>query len=106
LWEFVQPNEDDTSSNVVVLLDPKTIDTIRRTKMKFLSIIKLPIKDQIVPYIFNVKNPKECWDVLKKHFEVSNNAKRLAIHHKFSNLYIEEGSSVVDFMHKVQDIVN
>jgi hypothetical protein len=83
LWEFVQPNEDDTSSNVVVLLDPKTIDTIRRTKTKILSIIKLPVKDQIVPCIFNVKNPKECWDVLKKHFEMSNNAKRLAIHHNF-----------------------
>jgi len=106
LWDFVQPNEDDTSSNVVVLLDPKTIDTIRRTKTKILSIIKLPVKDQIVLYIFNVKNLKECWDVLKKHFEVSNNAKRLAIHHKFSNLCMEEGSSVVDFMHRVQDIVN
>ncbi len=74
--------------------------------MKILSIIKLPVKDQIVPYIFNVKNLKECWDVLKKHFEVSNNAKRLAIHHKFTNLYMEEGSSVVDFLHRVQYIVN
>lgn len=106
LWEFVEPDEDDTSSIAVVLLDPKTIDTIRRTKTKILSIIKLFVKDQIVPYILNVKNPKERWDVLKKHFEVFNNARRLAIHHKFSNLRMGEGSSVVDFMHRIQDIVN
>ncbi len=106
MWEFVQPNEDDTSSIVVVLLDPKTIETIRRTKTKKLSIIKLFVKDQIVLYILNVKNPKECWDVFKKHFEVSNNTKRLAIHHKFPNLRMEEGFNVVDFMHRVQYIVN
>ncbi len=74
--------------------------------MKALSIIKLSIKDQIVPYILNVKNPKQCWDVFKRCFEVSNNARRLAIHHKFSNLHMEEGSNVVDFMHTIQDIVN
>jgi hypothetical protein len=64
LWEFVQPDDDDTSSIFVVLLDPRTIDTIKRAKTKALSIIKLSVKDQIVPYILNVKNPKACWDVL------------------------------------------
>ncbi len=74
--------------------------------MKAFSIIKLSVKDQIVPYILNVKNPKKCWDVFKRCFEVSNNARRLAIHHKFSNLHMEEGSNVVDFMHTIQDTVN
>jgi hypothetical protein len=38
LWEFVQPDEDDTSSIVVVLLDPRPIDTIKRAETKALSI--------------------------------------------------------------------
>jgi hypothetical protein len=106
LWEFVQPDEDDTSSIVVVLLDPRTIDTIKRAETKALSVIKLSAKDQIVPYILNVKNPKACWDVLKRRFEISNNARRLAVCHKFSNLHMEEGSSIADFMCTIQDIVN
>jgi hypothetical protein len=106
LWEFVQLDEDDTSSIVVVLLDPRTIDTIKRAKTKALSIIKLSIKDQIVPYILNIKNPKACWDVLKRRFEISNNTRRLVVHHKFSNLHMEEGSSVANFMCTIQDIVN
>ncbi len=106
MWEFVQLDEDDTSSIVVVLLDPRTIDTIKRAKTKALSIIKLSIKDQIVPYILNIKNPKACWDVLKRRFEISNNTRRLVVHHKFSNLHMEEGSSVANFMCTIQDIVN
>ncbi len=90
MWEFVLPDEDDTSSIVVVLLDPRTIDTIKRAETKALSIIKLSVKDQIIPYILNVKNPKACWDVLKRGFEISNNSRRLAIRHKFSNLHMEE----------------
>jgi hypothetical protein len=58
--------------------------------MKALYIIKLSVKDQIIPYILNVKNPKACWDVLKRRFEITNNARRLAIRHKFSNLHMEE----------------
>jgi hypothetical protein len=41
---------------------------------------------------------KECWDVLKKHFEVPNNVRRLTIRHKFSNFRMEKGFYVVDFM--------
>jgi hypothetical protein len=68
LWEFVQPDEDDTSSIVVVFLDPKTIDTIRKTKMKVLSIIKLSTKYQIIPYILNVKNLKRMLGCPKETF--------------------------------------
>jgi len=100
------PDEDDTSSIVGVLLDPRTIDMIKRAKTKALSIIKLSVKDQIVPYILNIKNPKACWDVLKRRFEISNNARRLVVCHKFSNLHMEEGSSIADFMCTIQDIVN
>lgn len=68
MWEFVQPDEDDTSSIVVVFLDPKTIDTIRKTKMKVLSIIKLSTKYQIIPYILNVKNLKRMLGCPKETF--------------------------------------
>ncbi len=74
--------------------------------MKLLSTIKLSIKYQIIPYILNVKNLKECWDVFKRRFEMSNNIIRLVVHHKFSNLHMEKGPSVANFMHTVQNIVN
>jgi hypothetical protein len=73
LWEFVQLDEDDTSSIAMVFPTPKIVDTIRMAKMKLLSTIKLSVKYQIIPYILNVKNLKECWDVFKSHFEMSNN---------------------------------
>jgi hypothetical protein len=42
----------------------------------------------------------------QRHFEISNNARRLAGCHKFSNLHMEEGYSVAVFMCTIQDIVN
>ncbi len=106
MWEFVQLDEDDTSSTDVVFLTPKIVDTIRRANMKALFTIKLSIKYQMVPYILNIKNLKECWDVFKKCFEVSNNIRRLVVHHKFSNFRMEKGFSVATFMHSIQNIVN
>ncbi len=44
--------------------------------------------------------------MLERHFEISNNARRLAVRHKFSNLHMGEGSSVTDFVCTIQDIVN
>jgi hypothetical protein len=74
--------------------------------MKAFSTINLSVKDQIVLYIFSIKNLKECWDVLKRCFEMSNNIRRLVVHHRFSNLRMEKGSHVANFMHVVQNIVN
>lgn len=106
MWEFVQLDEDDTSSIDVVFLTPKIVDTIKRAKTKALFTIKLSVKYQIVPYILNVKNLKECWDVFKKCFEVFNNIRRLVVHHKFSNFRTKKRFSVANFMHSVQNIVN
>jgi hypothetical protein len=58
LWEFVESKENTSSSFGVitaVFLNPRDVDTIKRFKIKILSIIKLAIKDQIVFYILNVK---------------------------------------------------
>ncbi len=90
MWEFVQLDEDDTSSIDVVFLTPKIVDMIRRAKTKDLFTIKLSVKYQIVLYILNVKNLKECWDVFKRRFEVSNNIRRLVVHNKFSNFHMEK----------------
>jgi hypothetical protein len=49
---------------LVVLLNPRDADRIKKSKTKKLSIIKLAIKDQIVLYILNVKNPKEWLNIL------------------------------------------
>jgi hypothetical protein len=105
LWEFVQLDEDDASFFVVVFLTSKIVDMIRRAKTKALSTIKLSVKYQVILYILSVRNLKECWDVFKKHFEVSNNIRRLVVHDKFSNLRMEKGSSVANFMHTIQNIV-
>jgi hypothetical protein len=58
LWEFVESKESTSSSFGVIatiLLNPRDVDTIKRSKTKKLSIIKLAIKDQIFFYILNVK---------------------------------------------------
>ncbi len=48
MWEFVELDEDDTSSIDVVFLTPKIVDTIRRAKTKALFTIKLSVKYQII----------------------------------------------------------
>ena len=65
LWMIVKG--DDTKPIIVA-----SIPDWDRREMKAKVVLRMSVKDNIIPHIRDSKTPKETWDVLKGLYETSN----------------------------------
>jgi hypothetical protein len=101
LWDLV------SNSTLAIVGDDETAALEReRLKKKALSIINLAVRDCVVPYILDIEDPTVCWERLKNLYATNNNARRMLLRRKLTNLKMEEGTMMSTFLQSVQDLVN
>ncbi len=49
----------------------------QQKKSKALTILIMFMKDNVIPYIFNVKDPKLCWSLLQNMYEPKDRSKKI-----------------------------
>ncbi len=89
------------------IFQPTNNELWRKQERKAFFIIKLSVKYKVIPHILHAKGPKECWgDTLKRLYETKNVVKTLLVKNEFSNLWMDEGMSRIDFMRKITNLLN
>eukprot|EP00253_Pinus_taeda_P036376 PITA_36376 len=74
----------------------------RETKAKV--ILKMFVKDNIIPHIRDCKSAADIWDTLKGLYETQNSNRVLALKGKLFALKMGENESVGGFMARVKDL--
>eukprot|EP00253_Pinus_taeda_P003783 PITA_03783 len=74
----------------------------RETKAKF--ILKMSIKDNIIPHIRDCKSAADIWNTIKNLYETQNTNRVLALKGKLFALKMDENESVGAFMARVKDL--
>lgn len=74
------------------------IDALKALKTKALTMIALSVRDNVIPYIANITEPDQCWQVLKDMYASGANSRKLLLRRKLTNLKMTEGASIHDFL--------
>eukprot|EP00253_Pinus_taeda_P007785 PITA_07785 len=74
----------------------------RETKAKV--ILKMSVKDNIIPHIRDCKSAADIWDTIKGLYETQNSNRVLALKGKLFALKMGENESVGGFMGRVKDL--
>lgn len=76
-------------------------------RMNFLgAIINLLIKHEIMPHIVDILDPTIMWKTIKTLFEQKNDGWHLVLKTKLTNLWLEEGASIVEYFKQLKDLTN
>jgi hypothetical protein len=86
--------------------DLAEIAALQIQKNKALTMIALSVRDHVIPYIANITEPDECWEVLKNLYASSANSRKLMLKRKLTNLRMEESSSMSDFLQHLKELIN
>jgi len=76
---------------------------IVRRKQHLLAMINLSIKDEIIPYIFEMDDPKKVWGKLEFLFVAPTPMNRLLIQNQLYMTKVEKRGSVIEYIKKIQD---
>jgi len=71
-----------------------------------ISIINLFIKHEILPHIVDIIDPTIMWKTIKSLFEQKSNGQHLVLKTKLTNLWSEEGASIVDYFKQLKYLTN
>lgn len=66
----------------------------------------MSVSNELIPHIRNATNPRIAWTMLAYLFEGPKNTCHLFLKSRLHNLKLEEGGSLLEFIIKIQDIVN
>jgi hypothetical protein len=67
-------------------------------------IIMMVVKDKIVPFIVDVKQPSVSWKTLQELFENQNVARTLYLTNKVHSMKMEEGSPITNFIRSIKEL--
>jgi hypothetical protein len=101
LWNVVS-----NSTLAIVEVDETATLEKERQKKKALLIINLVVRDHVVLYILDMKEPTVCSKRLKNLYATNNNVRRMLLRRKLTNLKMEEGTMMFTFLQSTQDLVN
>jgi hypothetical protein len=101
LWNVVS-----NSTLAIVEVDETAALEKERQKKKALLIINLVVRDHVILYILDMKEPTVCSKRLKNLYATNNNVRRMLLRRKLTNLKMEEGTMMFTFLQSTQDLVN
>lgn len=101
VWKLVDP-----PPGTVAPTDPAEIAALEIQKKKALTIIALSVKDNVIPYISHITEPDVCWKVLQDLYSNKTNSRKLLLKRKLTNLKMEEGTIVSQFLQQLKELVN
>lgn len=100
-WKLVEP-----PAGTVAPTDPAELAALRIQKNKALTTIGLSVRDNVIPYIANITEPDVCWATLKNLYANSTNSRKLMLRRRLTNLKLEEGSSMTQFLQHLKELIN
>lgn len=101
IWRVVDP-----PAGTVAPIAQVDIDALQVLKNRALTLIALSVKDNVIPYIANITEPDECWKVLKDLYASGSNSRKRLLRRKLSNLRMDEGAAIAEFLKQVKELVN
>lgn len=69
-------------------------------------MMALSVWDNIIPYIANITDPAECWNVLRNFYANNTNSRKLMLKRRLTNQKLEEGGSMNDFLQNLKELIN
>lgn len=100
-WKLAEP-----PAGTVAPTDPVELAALQVQKNKALTMIALSVRDHVIPYIVNVKEPDVCWTTLKNLYASSTNSRKLLLRRKLTSLKMEEGGSMTTFLQHLKELIN
>lgn len=67
-------------------------------------MLKMSMKDCIIPNIIEGKSANEIWGILKEFYEIKNSSLRLFLKSKFLSMKMEENEMIASFMARIKDL--
>lgn len=101
VWKLVEP-----PVGTVAPTNPAEIAALQLVKHKALTMIALSVRDNVIPYISSITEPAECWKALKDLYANSTNSRKLLLRRKLTNLKMQEGSSMSEFLQHLKELLN
>ncbi|KAL2635494.1 hypothetical protein R1flu_006973 [Riccia fluitans] len=79
---------DAAATKEVMTTTPVVADSEvqRKRRLRALVILKRSVTYDVMPYVVEVKTPREFWDSLRRRFDVKSSARLLMLRQKFSLL--------------------
>ena len=74
----------------------------RETKAKVL--LRLSIKDNIIPHIRDCKTSKETWDILKGLYETTNSNRIMFLKTKFLSIKMATNEKITSYVSRIKDL--
>ena len=74
----------------------------RETKAKVL--LRMSVKDNIIPHIRDCKTSKETWEVLKDLYETSNSNQILSLKTKLLSMKMETNETITTYVSRIKDL--
>lgn len=75
-----------------------------RGETKAKVLLRMSVKDNIIPHIRDCKTSKETWDTLKGLYETTNTNRILFLKTKLLSLKMEANESISNFISRVKDL--
>jgi hypothetical protein len=73
--------------------------------MKAKVLLRMSVKDNIIPHIRDCETSKETWDTLKGLFETSNANRILFLKTKLLSIKMDANESISNFVSRIKDLV-
>jgi len=74
----------------------------RETKAKVL--LRMSVKDSVIPHIRDCKTSKETWDILKGLYETTNSNRNLFLKTKLLSIKMEANENIATYVSRIKDL--
>ena len=75
-----------------------------KRELKAKVLLKLSVKDCIIPHIRDRKTANEIWTTLKDMYEIKNTNRTLFLRKKILSIKMEENESVSSFLSRIKEV--
>lgn len=75
-----------------------------KRELKAKVLLKLSVKDCIIPHIRDCKTANEIWTTLKDMYEIKNTSRTLFLRKKILSIKMEENESVSSFLSRIKEV--
>ena len=97
-------NNDEVKPNLVVGGTKTTIQYWDKRETKARMLLKLSVKDCIIPHIRDYKTVPEIWKMLKDLCEVKNTNRLLFLKRNILSIKMEENESISSFISWIKEV--
>ena len=95
---------DEVKSTIAIGGSDTMIQDWEKREMKAKVLLKLSVKDCIIPHIWDSKTTNDIWTILKEMYEIKNTSRTLYFRKKILSIKMEENESVSSFISRIKEV--